>query len=49
MALTRQRFLIILAAAAAAALALPAAAQDGTIRILVGYPPGATSDCSVAP
>lgn len=44
MTLTRQRFLMALAAAAAATLALPAAAQEGTIRILVGYPPGATSD-----
>lgn len=44
MTLTRQRFLRTLAATAAAAMTLPAAAQEGTIRILVGYPPGATSD-----
>lgn len=31
-------------ALAAALLAMPALAQDGTIKILVGYPPGATSD-----
>lgn len=34
----------LLGAVATALLALPAAAQDGAIRILVGYPPGATSD-----
>lgn len=31
-------------ALAAALLAMPALAQDGTIKIVVGYPPGATSD-----
>ena len=31
-------------ALAAALLAMPALAQDGTIKVLVGYPPGATSD-----
>ena len=34
---------ILLAASAFAAVA-PAAAQDGTVRIVVGYPAGATSD-----
>ena len=34
----------IAAAAIALALALPAAAQDGTIRILVGFPAGASLD-----
>lgn len=38
--LTRRTLL----AAAALACAVPAAAQDGTIRLVVGYPPGATSD-----
>lgn len=38
--LTRRTLL----AAAALACALPAAAQEGTIRLVVGYPPGATSD-----
>ncbi|MBQ0929580.1 tripartite tricarboxylate transporter substrate-binding protein [Ideonella alba] len=31
-------------AAAALACALPAGAQEGTIKLIVGYPPGATSD-----
>ncbi len=39
-----RRLLLACAAGALAAAALPAAAQDGTIRILVGYPAGATSD-----
>jgi tripartite-type tricarboxylate transporter receptor subunit TctC len=40
---TRRLWLRLLAAAAAAT-ALSAAAQDGTIKLIVGYPPGATSD-----
>jgi tripartite-type tricarboxylate transporter receptor subunit TctC len=38
--LTRRTLLV----AAALACAVPAAAQEGTIRLVVGYPPGATSD-----
>ena len=34
----------LLAGLCAAALAGPVAAQDSTVRIVVGYPPGATSD-----
>ncbi len=34
----------LLVAAAAATLAAPVAAQEGTIKIIVGYPAGATSD-----
>lgn len=46
---TRSRFLRralapAAVAIAAAAVSLPAAAQQGTIKILVGYPAGATSD-----
>lgn len=45
MKLSRHRFLrSLLAAAVVCVGAAPAAAQDGTIRILVGYPAGATSD-----
>ncbi len=45
MALTRKLFIRVLATACAAALAGPAAqAQDGTVRLIVGYPAGATSD-----
>lgn len=40
----RQTFLRALCAAAGLALAAPALAQSGTVRILVGYPAGATSD-----
>ncbi len=41
---TRRHCLVLLTAAAAATAALPAAAQDGTIKLIVGFPPGATSD-----
>jgi tripartite-type tricarboxylate transporter receptor subunit TctC len=40
---TRRQLLSLLPAAAAAS-AWPAAAQEGTIKLIVGYPPGATSD-----
>lgn len=40
----RQLFLRALCAAAGLALAGPALAQSGTVKILVGYPAGATSD-----
>ncbi len=40
----RQHFLRALLAAAGLALAGPAPAQTGTVKILVGYPAGATSD-----
>jgi tripartite-type tricarboxylate transporter receptor subunit TctC len=40
----RRRFGAALLAAACVALAVPAAAQVGTVRIVVGYPAGATSD-----
>jgi len=41
---SRRRFASVLFAAAFAALAAPASAQEGTVRIVVGYPAGATSD-----
>jgi tripartite-type tricarboxylate transporter receptor subunit TctC len=41
---SRRRFGAALLAAACIGLAGPAAAQDGTVRIIVGFPPGATSD-----
>ncbi len=48
MALTRKRFIRAIRTLAAAAIAtlvcVPAAAQEGTIRLIVGYPAGATSD-----
>lgn len=45
MPITRQRFIRAFAAAGAATLlGAPALAQEGTIRLVVGYPAGATSD-----
>jgi tripartite-type tricarboxylate transporter receptor subunit TctC len=41
---TRRQLLRLLPAVAAAASAWPSAAQEGTIKLIVGYPPGATSD-----
>ncbi|MCP5284731.1 MAG: ABC transporter substrate-binding protein [Burkholderiaceae bacterium] len=42
--MNRQRFLTTLFAVAATALAAPAMAQQGIVKIIVGYPAGATSD-----
>jgi tripartite-type tricarboxylate transporter receptor subunit TctC len=39
-----RRLACLLALAGGALIAAPAAAQDGTIKIIVGYPAGATSD-----
>ena len=41
---SRRAFGAALLAALAAGFAVPAAAQEGTIRVVVGYPAGATSD-----
>jgi tripartite-type tricarboxylate transporter receptor subunit TctC len=42
--LPRRRFGVTLLAAACITLTGPATAQDGTVRLVVGYPAGATSD-----
>ena len=42
--LKRRTHLALLAAIAASALAQPAFGQDSTLRIVVGYPPGGSSD-----
>src|SRR5574337_563335 len=44
MSITRQQFLRIAVASSALAATAPLRAQEGTLRIVVGYPAGATSD-----